>query len=107
MVSFVRDYVELRIDYSIVRALTNPAGIVDGISWSFPEDGSADLLLKYINRALVAAEVVPEDHILLTFEGRASITISLRSEDRVGPEAAHFVPAKANGEPDSSSMWIW
>ena len=106
-VSFVRDYVELRINYAIVRALTDPTGVIDGVPWAFPEEGSADLMRRYINRVLVAAELVPDDHILLTFDGDATFLISLRWEDRVGPEAAHFVPPDERGQPGVAAMWVW
>lgn len=107
MVSFVRDYVELRIDYSIIRALTDPTGSVDGMAWSFPRPGAADRLREYIGRTLLAAELEPDDHILLTFEGDATIEISLRREDRTGAEAAHLVPAGEEGELDVAGMWVW
>ena len=44
MVSFVRDYVELRIDYSIVRLLTDPSGSIDGDPWSLTDTTGADSL---------------------------------------------------------------
>ena len=106
-VSFVRDYVELRIDYSVIRAMTDPTGSVDGVAWSFPRPGAADRLREYIGRTLLAAELETDDHILLTFEGDATIEISLRQEDRTGPEAAHFVPATESGSLDVAGMWVW
>ena len=39
-VSFGRDYVELRIDYSIVRALTDPSGTIDGVCMAVQGQGS-------------------------------------------------------------------
>jgi hypothetical protein len=106
-VSFVRDYVELRIDYSVIRSITDPTGSVDGVAWSFPQPGTADRLREYIGRTLLAAELEPDDHILLTFEGDATIEISLRQADRTGPEAAHFVPATDSGSLDVAGMWVW
>lgn len=106
-VSFVRDYVELRIDYSILRALTNPTGSVDGIAWRLGDSGAADTMLRYIGRWVEAVEIVESEHIMLRLGGDDSYLISLRPEDRIGPEAANFVPARRDGSLDSSAMWVW
>lgn len=104
--SFVRDYVEFRIDYSILRALTPPTGTIDGTRWSFPTDPAPSLLRSYIGRPIRGIALTP-DRILISFTDEAEIEISLRPDDRQGPEAAHFVPASADGTPDASRMWIW
>jgi hypothetical protein len=106
-VSFVRDYVELRIDYSIVRALTNPNGTIDGRVWRFGDDGVADVMRRYIGRTVANVEVVEDQRIRLAFDGDAWLEISLRLEDRCGAEAAHFVPARADGTLDVVGMWVW
>lgn len=106
-VSFVRDYVELRIDYSILRALTNPMGSVDGIAWSFGQPGAADTMLRYIGRWVDAVEVVEDEYLLLRLDNDGTFRISLREEDRVGAEAAHFVPARPDGSLDVSMMSAW
>jgi hypothetical protein len=110
-VSFVRNYVELRIDYSILRALTSPTGSIDGIAWRFGDAGSADTTLRYIGRWVVAVEVIEGEHLLLRLDDDANFVISLRAEDRAedrdGPEAAHFVLARPDGSLDTSAMSIW
>jgi hypothetical protein len=105
-VSFVRDYVELRIDYSIVRALTNLSGTIDGIAWRFSDKGAADVMRRYIGRTVADVEVTPDQRILLTFDRDARLEIPLRPEDMRGPEAAHVVPARADGTLDIAAMWI-
>lgn len=107
MVSFVRDYLELRIDYSILRALTPPTGIAEGVRWQFSEDGSADLLRTYIGKTVSAVELVEGERISLFFNSGDRIDVSLREDDRVGPESAHFVPALADGRLDTASLWVW
>jgi hypothetical protein len=77
-VSFVRDYVELRIDYSIVRALTYPSGTIDGRAWRLGDEGVADVMRRYIGRKVADVEVVEDQRILLTFDGDALLEISLR-----------------------------
>src|SRR5918998_4538252 len=96
-VSFVRDYVELRIDYSILRALTEPSGILDSRPWRLGDESGADILRRYIGLTVVAAEVIGDDRISLVFDTGDTIEVSLRHEDRAGPEAAHFVPAGPGG----------
>ncbi|MEO8695540.1 MAG: hypothetical protein ABI658_18605 [Acidimicrobiales bacterium] len=108
MVSFVRDYVELRIDYCIVRALTDPSGRIGDAGWRLPEHGAADILRRYIGLTVIATEVVEDDHLSLHFEGDAHIDVSLRPNDRVGPEAAHFVPSfPGTDRLDLAAMWVW
>jgi hypothetical protein len=107
MVSFVRDHVELRVDHSILRALTGPTGCIDGINWRLVDEGSADRLRRHIGLTVAAVQVVDDDHITLAFDSGDRIDVSLRPDDRVGPEAAHFVPAAQNGRPDTAATWIW
>jgi hypothetical protein len=106
-VSFVRDYVELRIDYSIVRLLTDPSGSIDDDTWSLSETSGADALRCYIGRKVLAAEFDPRDHLRLVFDGGAIISASLRDEDRTGPEALHFLQADAKGQVHAATTWIW
>ena len=105
-VSFVRDYVELRIDYSIIRLLIDPRGSVDGEEWNLADGRGADGLRKYIGRTVVAADFVDGERLVLHFDG-AIIHASLRDADRVGPEALHFMPADARGQVHAEKMWIW
>ena len=105
MVSFVRDYVQLRIDYSVVTALAVVRGSIGGASWRLGDDCSADWLRKYISRTVTAVEVIEDERIVLMF-GADRIELSLRQEDRTGPEAVHFVLAGEDGRP--SGVWsVW
>lgn len=107
MVSFVRDYVELRIDYSIVRLLTAPSGLIDGHTWSLTDAAGADSLRGYVGRVVVATDFDRHSHLRLAFNGEATIYASLRDEDRTGPEALHFMPADTKGQVHSAAMHIW
>lgn len=106
-VSFVRDYVELRVDYSIVRLLTDPSGSIDGDTWGLTETSGADRLRSYIGRVVVATEFDQASHLRLVFDDGAMIHASLRDQDRTGPEALHFMPADAKGQVHSATMHIW
>lgn len=106
-VSFVRDYVELHIDYSVVRLLTEPEGFLDGESWRLTDFGGADTLRRYIGRTIVATEFDEHERVRLEFEDGSNIQASLRDDDRVGPEALHLMPADASGQVHAQRMWIW
>lgn len=106
-VSFVRDFVELRIDYSIVRSHAVTTGTIDDVAWRFGDPGSADVMCRYIGRYITSIDVVDGDRITMHLERGATFVISLRPEDRVGVEAAHLVPARPDGTLDASAMWIW
>jgi hypothetical protein len=106
-VSFVRDYVELRVDYSIVRFLTDPSGSIGGDAWQLTDSGGADTLRRYIGCTVVATEFNEDEHLRLLFNNDAFIHASLREEDRSGPEALHFMPADADGRVHSGDMWVW
>ena len=106
-VSFVSDYVELRIGYSIVRLLTDPSGSIGGEAWQLTQHAGADILRQYIGRTVEAVEFDESEHLRLIFNAGATIQAPLRDEDRSGPEALHFMPADAKGEVRTANMWIW
>jgi len=112
-VSFVRDYVEFRVDYNVLRALTPPQlRLPDGRSHRFPDAGSRDALCTLIDSSVVdACERGSEDADDLRIEVRTDaghlLTIPLDSTSRAGVEAAHLVPADERGRLDVPGMWIW
>lgn len=113
-VSFVMDYVEVRIGYSVLRSqCSHPkVRLSDGSIYEFPEDGSRDALCSLIDSNVVAASEVEADTDDWRIEVRTDkghvLAIPLGSERRVGgPEAAHLVPADASGRLEVSEMWIW
>lgn len=106
-VSFVRDYVELRVDYSIVRLLADPFGRIDGEDWRLSSGSAADVLRRYIGRTVMATEFDEYDHLRLHFDDGSFIDASLRDDARVGPEALHFLPADAGGTVHVEDMWVW
>ena len=106
-VCMVRDYVEFHFDGPVVRALTNPSGLWHGDQWRFADPGSTDTLRRYIGLEVTGVDLDAGRHIALEFAHNHRIVISLRTEDRTGPEAAHFVGADERGRPDPSTMGIW
>jgi hypothetical protein len=112
-VSFVMGYVEFRIDYSILRALTNPiVQGVDGQISRFPEPGSRDALCRLIDSTVVAASEKGDreaDNLRIEIEtdGRQTLVIPLDSRSLRGVEGAHLVPADERGHLDVAKMAIW
>jgi hypothetical protein len=111
-VSFVRDYVEVRIDYNILRCMTGP--IVRNASGDcrFPEPGSRDALCTLIDCVVTFVEV-SDDAIELQMESGDALVLPLDEKSRtlddgrVVPEAVHFVPRDERGRLDVTRMVIW
>ena len=96
MVCFVMDYVEFRFNGPILRSLSNPTIEVDGGRWTFPQDGSRDALCKLIGVEVQSVDVT-DDRIELVNRNNARLTIPLDAGSRLCPEAAQYVPARADG----------
>jgi hypothetical protein len=111
-VSFVRDYVELRIDYSIVRCMTGPIVRTASGDFRFPEPGSRDALCGLIDRVVKEVEV-RDDAIELHMDSGETLVLPLDQKSRtlpdggVLPEAVHFVPADERGRLDAARMAVW
>lgn len=111
-VSFVRDYVEVRIDYNIVRCMTGPIVRTASGDFRFPQPGSRDALCGLID-AVVNRVEVSDDAIELHMDSGDVLVLPLDEKSRtlpdgrVLPEAVHFVPADARGRLDTAKMAIW
>lgn len=111
-VSFVMDYVEFRINYSVLRCVTRPIVRVDAGEYRFPDLGSRDALCQLID-AIVAAAELHEDRVELRTSSGHTLVLPLDEESRrlpdgfVDPEAVHLVPADDHGRLIISRMLIW
>ncbi len=111
-VSFVRDYVELRIDYNIVRCMTGPIVRTANGDFRFPQPGSRDALCGLIDRVVKRVEV-SDDVIEPHMDSGETLVLPLDQKSRtlpvgrVLPEAVHFVPADERGRLDTATMAIW
>jgi hypothetical protein len=105
-VSFVMDYVEFHFNGPVLRALTNPVIVVRGKRFRFPEPGSRDALCSLIGEEMQSAQVVEDERVELNARD-AVLLIPLDLESRIGPEAAHFVPARKDGTLRVEDMLIW
>jgi hypothetical protein len=112
-VAFVMDYVEFRIAYNVMRALTNPTvSLADGQSYHFPDPGSRDALCRLIDCDVVTAKEIGEaadDDRRLEFETDAghTLVIPLGWGSLRGAEGAHLVPADRTGRLIVDKMFIW
>jgi hypothetical protein len=110
-VSFVVGYVEFRIDYNILRALTPPRVTVGSASFSFPEVDSRDALCELIDSTITAADEIgaagePSWRIELVNDRGHILTIPL-GEDDSSYEHAHLVPADKSGRLVVEEMSVW
>jgi hypothetical protein len=106
-VSFVMDYVEFRVGYSILRALAGPrVELHDGVSAQFPEAGSRDALCRLIDSEVVTADEVADGTRLEVRTSRGDLLV-IDGSDHPHPEFAQLVPADERGELQVSEMYIW
>lgn len=106
-VCIVQEYVQFYFHGPVLRAFTDPSGDYDGTSWQFPTSGPADMLRRYVGLTVARTEIIEGDHIALEFDGGHRILISLRPEDRTGPEAAQYIGADDGGELDPTDIAVW
>ncbi len=100
-VAFVMDYVELHFNGSILRCVSDPAVIVAGTKWQFPDEGSRDALCGLIGSQLAAVTIEDRRVATFRFKSGASVAVPLDDGGRHGGEAMHFVP----GLNEPVSVW--
>jgi len=91
-VCFVRDYVEFHFDGAILRSLSNPIILIQGVEHRFPEPGSRDALCKLIGSTVGDVTVEESQALKVTTTDGSKITIPLDNSHLRGSEAMHFVP---------------
>lgn len=91
-IAFVQDYVEMHYDGRILRALANPAVVVHGNRYRFPDQGSRDALCLLIGKVVEDVLIEEGSKISVSFADGAVLVIPLDIASRTGPEAAHYVP---------------
>jgi|SRR5271157_4987542 len=89
-VEFVQDYMQLHFDGPTLTAFVLPTLKSYGRTIRFGEQGYRDELCAKIGHNVSAAYVREGDAIIVEFDDGSEISISLRPEDRVGPEAGYF-----------------
>jgi hypothetical protein len=106
-VSFVMDYVEFRIGYSILRARVDPrVELHDGTTAQFPETGSRDALCRLIDSEVLSAREGAEGTLVEVRTSRGDLLV-IDGSSYPQPEFAHLVPADERGALVVSHMYIW
>jgi hypothetical protein len=98
-VEFVQDYVQLRFDGPTLTAFVWPVVHGAGKAVGVGEPGYRDELCARIGSKVLAARLQEAKALIVEFDDGASVTISLRPEDSVGPEAGHFCACSNPGDP--------
>jgi hypothetical protein len=79
---------------------------------AFRTPGPRDALGTFIDASVVEAsergsEDADDQRIEVRTDAGHLLTILLNSSSRVGPEAAHLVPADESGRLETADMWVW
>lgn len=98
-VEFVQDYVQLRFDGPALTAFTWPMLHVAGMTFRFDEPGYRDRLCGWIGHRVLATAFREAEVLSIRFDDGAEMSISLRPEDRQGPEAGYFTLSADPREP--------
>ena len=111
-VSFVRAYVEFRIDYNVLRCMTGPIVRAGGNEWRFPHPGSRDALCGLIDGVVKEVQVTDAAiELRMDLERTIILPLDMKSrtlpDGRVSPEAVHLIPADERGGLDVARMVIW
>lgn len=89
-VVFIRDYIQLQFDDRGLTAVTLPIVIASGQAYSLGMQGYRDALCERIGQRVADASSREGEEIKLKFADGSAISISLREQDYVGPEAAIY-----------------
>lgn len=98
-VEFVQDYVQLRFDGPTLTAFVWPVLRFRSKAVRFGESSYRDELCGRIGHKVRTAELRQGEAVIVEFEDGAIISVSLRAEDSVGPEAGHFTNGGSPAEP--------
>jgi hypothetical protein len=90
-VTFVRDYLQLQFNLAVMLNAFTPVTVRRGDKGAtLGEDAFANLLVGQIDRLVRGVELRPEEALDITFDDGSLISVSLRPEHYVGPEAINL-----------------
>ncbi|MDB6031214.1 MAG: hypothetical protein JWM16_1552 [Verrucomicrobiales bacterium] len=99
-VVFVQDYVQLQFDGPGLTVLTQSKVTFLERCFEWGKSGYRDALCDQIGKLVRLAVSIPEQEIKIEFETGALLSISLKSEDYRGAEAAVF-----DNPPNPTVVW--
>ena len=88
-VEFVQDYVQLHFDGPTLTAFTHPEIYLASNTFSWGDSAYRDGVCRQIGSRVTSAVYKPVG-VSIHFESGASLSISLKDEDYLGPEALQF-----------------
>jgi hypothetical protein len=89
-VEFVQDYVQLHFDGPTITAFVWPTLNLRENIMRFGDSEYRDELCARIARKVTSARIIEMVCLIVQFDDGVELNISLKPEDRVGPEAGHF-----------------
>jgi hypothetical protein len=95
------DYLQLGFDGPLLNVYSSPEVSFGGKVFARGESGFRDTLCERIGAIVRQAEVVDDDAIRISLSDGGVISISLRPEDHVGPEAAELTDTTGG-----SQFWV-
>ena len=89
-ITFIMDYWQLQFDGPTINALTRVQVSADGSTSRDGDDQFRNLICGQIGKVVAGVTLVKSEAFTIAFEDCSSISISLKAEDYVGPEAIVF-----------------
>jgi hypothetical protein len=90
-ITFIRDYVQFLFGGPILNVYTWPQVKIQERIISLADTGYRDGLCALINKKIILAyEDAEKEQIMIVFEGGNQLSVSLKDDDRTGPEAAEI-----------------
>jgi hypothetical protein len=91
-VTFVMDYLQLQFNPPPNLSAFTPVSVrVGATSWRSGDDQFRNRLCDQITKIVKSVKILEEDAFEIEFEDASVISISLKSNDYVCPEAVYFV----------------
>jgi hypothetical protein len=98
-VEFVQDYVQFHFDGPHIVAFVWPVVEIGGEVLHFGEGRYGDGLCERINRKVLTASIREGVTATIEFDDGATMRISLKPEDRKGPEAILYTAGSKASDP--------
>lgn len=86
-ITFVQDYLQLWFDGPGINVTSRLMVTSPKVSIANGNAGFRDLLCEQIAKVVATVERLPGDALIITFQDKVSLSISLREDDYKGPEA--------------------
>jgi hypothetical protein len=96
-VEFVQDYVQLRFDGPTLTLFVWPSLHFPNRVGRFGESGYRNDLCSRIGLKVLQARIRDNEDLVIEFDDHVELIVSLKAEDRTGPEAGHFSRTLAGG----------